>query len=152
MTSEKLVMLIQNNADELTKRLCRDLLGREETTAYRNISQDVVYGRAFEVYSRLDAWLQGNKTKAAEFKGYFEKQGEKRFHEGISLHEEIMVLMLIKRHLWLFVTEKQFFDSTYELQQALQFNNRVVLFFDRVIFHVTNGYQQEMLKSPGRKG
>lgn len=150
MTTENLVMLIKDNADELSKRFYRDLLDHEETKAYRDMNQDVVYGRAYEVYSRLDAWLKGNKTNAPEFRNYFEKQGEKRFHEGISLHEEVMTLMLIKRHLWLLVTEKQFFDSTYELQQSLEFNNRVVLFFDRVIFYVTTGYQQEMLKAAGK--
>jgi hypothetical protein len=151
MTTEKLVMLIKDNADELTKRLCRDLLSREETKTYRNISQDVVYERAYDVYSRLDTWLKGNKSKAAEFRNYFEKQGEMRFREGVSLHEEVMTLMLIKRHLWLYVMETNFFDSTYELQQALQFNNRVVMFFDRAIFYVTNGYQEEMLKAAGKR-
>jgi hypothetical protein len=149
MTSDRLVMLIKTNADELTKRLCRDLLSREETKAYRNVAQDVVYERAYEVYSRLDTWLQGNRNKASEIRKYFEAQGEKRFQEGIPLREEVMTLMLIKRHLWLYVMETNFFDSTYELQQALQFNNRVVTFFDRVIFYVTNGYQRAML---GKKG
>ncbi len=144
MTSEKLVLLIQNNAHELTKRLCRDLLAREETKSYGGIREEVVYERAYEVYSRLDTWLQGNRSKGSGVGKYFEKRGGELVSEGIPLREEVMALMLIKRHLWLFVLETSFFDSTYELQQALQFNNRVVLFFDRAIYHLVAGYQREM--------
>jgi hypothetical protein len=150
MASGKLVMLIQDNAVEITKRLCKDLLNRDEVRSYHRLNQDVVYERAYGVYSRLDLWLKGNKTHTAEIKNYFFKQGEMRFHEGIPLHEEVMVLMLIKRHLWLFILETHSLDSTYELQQELRFNNRVVLFFDRVIFYVTTGYQQEMFKAAGK--
>jgi hypothetical protein len=59
--------------------------------------------------------------------------------------------MLIKRHLWLYVQEQQFFDSTYELYQALELNNKVVLFFDRVIYLVTMGYEDELRKEKGER-
>jgi hypothetical protein len=151
MVSENMAVMIKENADELTKRLCKDLLSREETRSYRNLNQDIVYERAYDVYNKLDSWLQREKGKAAEIKKYFTKLGERRYHEGIPLNEEIMTLMLIKRHLWLFVLEKHFFDSSFELQQALQFNNQVVLFFDRIIYHVSNGYEQEQGKAAGKK-
>jgi hypothetical protein len=57
--------------------------------------------------------------------------------------------MLIKKHLWLYLREKNFFDSTYELSQALELNNNVVLFFDRAIYFVTMGYEEELLKGRG---
>jgi hypothetical protein len=68
--------------------------------------------------------------------------------EGIPLHELIMTFMLIKRHLWMYVLEKHFFDSTYEINQSLELNNRVVLFFDRIIFFASIGYEEEMEKCP----
>jgi len=37
-------------------------------------------------------------------------------------------------------------DSAYELNQALEMNNNVVYFFDRAIYYVTIGYEEEMLK------
>ncbi|HRT45733.1 MAG TPA: hypothetical protein P5054_11135, partial [Desulfomonilia bacterium] len=75
--------------------------------------------------------------------------GRKRFKEGIPLHEVIMTLMLIKRHLWLYVREKHFFDSTYECFQALEMNNQVVLFFDRAIFFTIRGYEDASSSSTG---
>ncbi len=151
MVSDKLALMIKDNADELTKRLCKDLFSRDETKSYHSLDQDIVYERVYDVYNKLDSWLQRGKGKAAEMREYFTKLGERRYHEGIPLNEEIMALMLVKRHLWLFVLEKHYFDSSFELQQALQFNNQVVFFFDRITYHVTNGYEQEMHKAAGKK-
>ena len=146
MIYSKLIQLIENNAQELTKRLCKDLLSREETKNYKKLSEDVVCERVFDVYSKLDKWLSKEKQDSGEVRKYYTALGKKRFKEGIPLHEVDMALMLIKRHLWLYVREKHFFDSTYECYQALEMNNKVVLFFDRAIYFTTIGYEEEMVK------
>ncbi|HPC47880.1 MAG TPA: hypothetical protein PLW83_07525 [Deltaproteobacteria bacterium] len=142
MISEKIVQLIKENADTLTNRLCKDLLTREETKGYRKLDKDLVYERVYDVYSRLDSWLAGDKKKG-ELREHYKKIGMTRYHEGIPLSDVVMALMLIKRHLWLYVQETQFFDSSFQLMQALEFNNRVVLFFDRAIYFTCLGYQEE---------
>jgi hypothetical protein len=142
----KLLKLIEDNADELSKRLVKDLLSREETKGYRTLSEDLVRERVRDVYSKLGSWLSTEKHASGEIRNVYTELGKKRFREGIPLHEVVLAFMLIKRHLWLYVREKQFFDSAYELYQALELNNRVVLFFDRVIYFVTIGYEEELLK------
>lgn len=149
MISSKLVELIENNADELAKRLCKDLLSREETKGYRTLSEDLVYKRVHDVYSNLGAWLGKDKYTSGEIRKVYTELGKKRYREEIPLHEVILAFMLIKRHLWLYVREKQFFDSAYELYQALELNNNVVLFFDRVIYFVSIGYEEELRKDKG---
>jgi hypothetical protein len=57
-----------------------------------------------------------------------------------------MFLMLIKRHLWLYLLEKHFFESSYELMKSLELNNRIVLFFDRAILASSIGYEEELVK------
>lgn len=150
MVSNKLVKLIEANADELTRRLMKDLLSREETKSYRDLSEDLVYERVYDVYSRLDHWLGRENSKGA-IKRFYVALGKKRYREGIPLHELIMTFMLIKRHLWMYILEKQFFDSTYEINQSLELNNRVVLFFDRIIFFACIGYEEEMEECPKRQ-
>jgi len=142
----KLVKLIEDNAEDLSKRLMKDLLSREETKGYRTLSEDLVQERVRDVYSKLGSWLSAEKHASGEIRKVYTELGKKRFREGIPLHEVLLAFMLIKRHLWLYVREKQFFDSAYELYQALELNNRVVLFFDRVIYFVTMGYEEELLK------
>jgi hypothetical protein len=148
MISEQIITMIKDNADKLTARLCKDLLSREETKGYRKLDKDLVYERVFDVYSRLDSWLEGNKVKG-EVRDHYLKLGVQRFHEGIPLSDVVMTLMLIKRHLWLYVMEMNIYDSSFQLMQALEFNNRVVLFFDRAIYFTTVGYETESRKAAG---
>jgi hypothetical protein len=146
MISEMIVTRIKENASILTTRLIQDLLSREETKSYRTLDKDTLARRVFDVYSRLDAWLLGDKTKG-EIRNHYMDLGRQRFREDIPLEEALMALMLIKRHIWLYVQEQNFFDSTFMFHQALEFNNRVVLFFDRAIYFTAMGYQDELLKS-----
>lgn len=146
MISDKLVSLIKDNAQLLTNRLLEDLYSREETRNYRKLDRQTLYHRVYDVYNRLDAWLQGNKVKG-EIRSHYIDLGRQRFHEEIPLEETLMALMLIKRHLWLFVNENNFLDSSFLLNQALEFNNSVVLFFDRAMYFTTIGYLDEMSKT-----
>jgi hypothetical protein len=148
MISEKLVALIKDNAKILTDRLIQDLYTREETRNYRRLDKHTLYQRVFDVYNRLDAWLQGNKVKG-ELRNHYIALGRQRFHEDIPLEEALMALMLIKRHLWLFIMENNFLDSSFLLNQALEFNNSVVLFFDRAIYFTSIGYMDEVSKAKG---
>ncbi|HNU73864.1 MAG: hypothetical protein BWZ01_00038 [Deltaproteobacteria bacterium ADurb.BinA179] len=148
MIYSRLIKLIEDNANELTDRVYRDILTQEETKSYRTLPENVVRDRIFDVYSRLDSWLVKEKHTGEVQRSYTDL-GRKRFKEGIPLHEVIMALMLIKRHLWLYVRENHFFDSTYQCFQALEMNNQVVLFFDRAVFFTIIGYEDASSSSTG---
>ncbi|HHO76807.1 MAG TPA: hypothetical protein ENN05_10330 [Deltaproteobacteria bacterium] len=143
MISDNLLQLIQDNANELAERLCRDLLSKEETKGYRTLSEDQVFERVLDVYSNLGKWLGKDKETVSEVAKVYTELGRTRCRENIPLDEVVLAFMLIKRRLWLYVREKQFFDSTYELYQILELNNYVVYFFDRAIYYVTIGYEEE---------
>ncbi|MEA3223936.1 MAG: hypothetical protein U9P49_12340 [Thermodesulfobacteriota bacterium] len=151
MISQKLVELIEKNTDELSRRLMKDLLSRQETKHYKDLPEDRVYELVHDVYSKLGVWLSGYKSKES-IRKYYTELGRQRHREGIPLHEVIMAFMLIKRHIWLYVLENEIIDSTYEFQRSLELNNRVVLFFDRVIFFIILGYEEEVkpLRDPQR--
>ncbi len=146
MIYTKLLKLIEDNANELSQRLCKDLLSKEETKGYRSLSEGEVFKRVHDVYSNLGKWLSKDVDTVSEVEKAYTELGKKRFRENIPLNEVVLAFMLIKRHLWLYVREKQFLDSAYELYQALEMNNNVVYFFDRAIYYVTVGYEEEMLK------
>jgi hypothetical protein len=145
----KLVKLIEDNQDELTNRSLKDLQERDETKRYRSVQPEILAERVSDVFSRLVYWL--NKERRAEdLQKYYNDLGKRRFTEGIPLSEVVLAFMLLKRHLWLFITEKQFFDSTYECYQALELNNKVVLFFDRIIYFTIQGYEEEVINKAGQ--
>jgi hypothetical protein len=146
MIYSKLVKLIEDNQGELTRRSLGELLSREETKSYRDVQPEILNERVSDVFSRLVSWLNKEK-RAVDIPKYYADLGRRRFNERIPLSEVVLAFMLLKRHLWLFVTEKQFFDSTYECYQALELNNKVVLFFDRIIYFAIQGYEDEFIKT-----
>jgi hypothetical protein len=142
MLAGKLIAILEKSGEELTQRIMNDLLSREETRHLHDLRQSRVYGQVYDVYSMLISWLSGEKTKGKIIEHYIEL-GRQKYNEGVPLSEMLMVLMLIKRHLWLFAIEKKVIDPAYELQQVLELNNRVVFFFDRVMYCTAVGYEKE---------
>lgn len=140
----QLLDLIRSNANELTRRACKEILSREETRTYRKISADLMYDRVHDVYSTLGGWLGQDSHTAGMIRKVYTELGRKRYREEIPLHEVVLAFMLVKRVLWDFIQERQFFETTFEMSQALELNNRVVFFFDRVIYFVTMGYEEEL--------
>ena len=145
----ELLQLIEDNADDLTNRISKDLLTRAETKGYRILSDKRLSERVYDVCSNLSSWLGKDKQTKGEIRRIYTELGRKRYREGIPLHEVVLAFMLIKSHLWLYLQEKNFFNSKYELSQALELNNNVVFFFDRVIYFVTMGYEEVLLKGQG---
>lgn len=141
----KIMDVLKTDAEQLSRRVVNDLLSRGETEYHKKFSEDLIYERVYDVYSTLGYWLDRARPKEEIYK-HFREIGKKRFDEGIPLHEVIMFLMLIKRHLWLYLLEKHFFESSYELMKSLELNNRVVLFFDRAILAASMGYETELMK------
>ena len=63
MLAKKLIELLENSGEELTQRIMKDLLTREETRHLRDLRQNRVYGQVYDVYTMLISWLSGEKTK-----------------------------------------------------------------------------------------
>jgi len=142
-----LISLIEDHADEITKDLVKEFREREETRHYRDFSDEIVYERVhqvlYNVYRRLGSWLSKNRSKDVIF-AYYAELGKERFKEGIPLQEVVMVLLLIKRKLWKFLDENRFLDTGYGLNQLMEMNYYVSVFFDRILHSIISGYQEEM--------
>jgi len=145
MVYEKIMEVLRNDSAQLAQRVVQDLFERSETEFHTKFSKDIVYERVYDVYSTLSYWLDAARSNE-EIRKHFLEMGKKRFKEGLPMHELIMFHMLIKRNLWLYLLEKHFFESTYELMKGLELNNRIVLFFDRAIVASVMGYEEEMFE------
>ena len=139
---QRLVKLIESHADELSRNLLQDLRKRDSTSTFRTYDEKEIYERAFNVYSHLGKWISRETTKD-EIAKHYTALGAKRHQEGFALSEIIQALIMTRRHLWLKVLAEGFLDTALDLNQALNLNNRVMLFFDRAIFYVAVGYQRD---------
>lgn len=141
MISEKLVSLIESNADDLTKHWLGDVRENPSTPTYHEFDEEKLYKRAHLVYSQLSHWISRSTSKD-EIRNYYTRLGQERFEEGFALHEVVSALVLLKRHLWLYILSDGQLSTAFELYQSLELNNRVVLFFDRAIYYTIIGYEE----------
>jgi len=150
MVYQKLFDLIEDHQKELTNYLIEKIHETDELTHYHILPKDELFERIhqviYNVYARLAAWLDESKSKNVIFANYREL-GRVRFQEGIPLHESVLMLMIIKRHLFKYLRENRLYDSSYEINQLIEMSYYINLFFDRITYSVISGYEEEMLEN-----
>jgi len=137
---EKLVEIIEQNADGIALTWYKEAKDSAYVPNLNNLSQEEALSIATNVYSKLSSWLQPGKHE--EIEATYERFGEQCFFKGFRMEELVQVLVLIKRHLWLHLLERGVMTTNIEVYQALDINNKVVLYFDRAIFFGLIGYKR----------
>jgi hypothetical protein len=140
--ASRLIKIIEKNSDVIADRWVDDVTTLPYTRSYWNIPRDVLHERAESVCSRMGYFL-GRRLAKERVAGFYRKMGQARRADGHPVEDVIMALFLLKRHIWLFVLQEGFLTTNLELYQALELNNRVVLYFDRAVYYVTQGYTDE---------
>jgi hypothetical protein len=139
--SQRLVEMIESSADELARRWLEDVGQRPETPTYHTFDQKLLYRRAREVYSQLGRWISHETTKE-DIAAYYTDIGSQRRKEGFALSEIISALIITRRHIWVKVLSDGVLDTALHLNQALELNNRVLVYFDRAIYYTAVGYER----------
>jgi len=142
LLSKKLLRLIEDHADELSKKWIAEVKAREELPTYHTYDEKQLYKRAFSVYSQLGKWLSQDTAKADIARQYV-ALGKRRRQEGFALSEVIQALIITRRILWFKVQADGFLDDAINLKAGLDLNNSVVLFFDRAMYFVAKGYDKD---------
>jgi hypothetical protein len=140
--SERLIKLIETQADELAKELVRSLQEHPHTPTYHNYAPKELYDRAFNLYHNLGNWIS-QKSDREDLARYYSAMGDQRRNEGFPLSEVLHSLILMRRVLWQNVIEQGLLDTALDFIQALELNHQVMLFFDRAIFYTAKGYEPE---------
>jgi hypothetical protein len=141
LISQKLVQLIERNADSLAKKWLADVQKHPDTPTYHRFNPAELYRRSYTVYSQLGKWISYETTRA-EIAEYYMALGKQRRREGFAVSEVIQALIITRRHVWLKVSSEGLLDTALELLRAMELSNRVVLFFDRAIFYTAMGYEK----------
>jgi len=142
MISEKFIKMIEDNAEEITGYWAADIKENVTTPAFHRISEEECIPYGTSLIKELGDWLDEGK-KGQDIKDVYLALGKKRATEGIALEDIVSAHLLLKRHIWLYVLSHGFLSTAFEIYQVLELNNRVVLFFDRLIFWLVYGYETE---------
>jgi hypothetical protein len=140
--SERLIKLIETQADDLAKELVQTLLEHPHTPSFHAYPPKELYERAFNLYHNLGVWIS-QKSEREDLARYYTAMGLQRRSEGFPLSEVLHSLNLMRRVLWQKVVEQGLLDTVLDFIQALELNHQVMLFFDRAILYTAKGYETE---------
>lgn len=121
-----------------------NLLHDPDTVAFKKLDRRLIYESADNLYRELSKWIAADYPKENIIR-YYRTIGHERFDQGIPVSQACKALILQKRHLWLFVLDK-LYDETTAYKEALTLNNRVVLYFDRATFAMLQGYEDKLYR------
>ncbi|MGD0820827.1 MAG: hypothetical protein ABSA71_08795 [Desulfomonilia bacterium] len=154
---ERFMKLIENGSEKITKNLMREIQEREEVRHYRDrdISKEVSFGLFLLTqfpsisYTLRITWeMNSSDTMFA----YYSDLGAQRCREGIPLEEVIMLIMLIKRQILDAIKNEPEVFIGLTLNQLLEINFYVNLFFDQIIHSTVIGYQDEQGRTNEKTG
>ena len=140
--SERLVRLIEKNADELTRSYIRDVKSQTHMPTYQGWNETEVYERAFVVYSQLGKWISQAATKD-DVQDYWTDLGRQRRREGFALSEIIQAIHLVRKQLWKKIQSEGLLDNAVDLLLAMDLFDHVTLFFDRAVLYAVRGYEAQ---------
>ncbi len=138
----RFVKLVEENHQEITERFMTDLLRNPDTVSYQGLDRNSIYETSDIVYRDLSKWITRDFPKA-KIQERYRKLGHDRFNQGLPFSQVQKALVLQKRHLWLYVMDKLYSDLT-SYREAVDLNNRVVLYFDRATHYMLQGYEDLM--------
>jgi 8-oxo-dGTP diphosphatase len=142
MLSDALVSLIEEHAEEVARAWLADVGTNASTLSYRSLDQNKLLERASTALSQFGRWLIGREADQEVIEFYF-RMGRERKRQGFKLQEVLSTLMLLKKHIWTFAHNHGMWERPIDLYRVLELNRRIVVFFDKAMYHTARGYESD---------
>jgi hypothetical protein len=157
MLSSRLIELIETHADGLTQGALRDLATNPRTPSFYLVPPHELQARVFSTYHSLGQWITDPHDEMV--RAEYERWGARRFQQGIPLSEMVYAMILIKHHLGQFVRDHGLLEFSgdravpgefigVQLYGIQELNRMVSEFFDRAMYYLARGYEQEANRLP----
>ncbi len=144
IVENRFVEIIEENHQTITEQYMNDLLKNPETPSYRTLDRQKIYEESDRIYREMSTWIVKQYSKTEIAKRYI-RLGQDLFDQGVPFSQASKALILQRRHLWLFILDKLYYDASL-YKEALDLNNRVVLYFDRAGYYQLQGYESRINK------
>ena len=139
--SDKLLQIIEKDADIIGKRWLADVKTNKSTPTYGISNEQRTYDRIIRLIGHFSQWLGGTYSDQ-EIRENYRNLGKTRKAEGFMLSEVLSALSLIRKHIFEFALSHQVWTKTIDIYMSLELERRMVLFFDKAAFYVAKGYEE----------
>lgn len=86
----------------------------------------------------IQYWLQRQKDMLGVEE--FIHSGRDLKKRNVSLPDIMILLALSRKSLWLYLMNEKILSSLLEIYTSLELNNRIIFFYDKIIYNITLGY------------
>ncbi|HEY5493010.1 MAG TPA: hypothetical protein VIK15_00325 [Candidatus Anoxymicrobiaceae bacterium] len=145
MLSDQLVKIIEDRENQLAVNWFNDVMESPYTPHIKTFPRDEALSIALKVLDDLACWLRPDCER--DIDKTYKRFGEQFYYKGFRMEEMMMLLVLIKRHIWLHLLAEGIMTTNIEVYQALDVNNKVVLYFDRAIYIGLVGFKKARSES-----
>jgi ADP-ribose pyrophosphatase YjhB (NUDIX family) len=139
--SDKLIKLIENNAEIITNRWLEDVRSRKSTPTYARFDPDTSFSRSKDVVKHFGYWL-GGLYADSDIRKFYNQLGEERKEEGFAISEVLSALTLTRKHIWEFALSQGMWDKTIDIYMVLELERRMMLFFDKAAYYIVKGFEK----------
>ena len=140
MLSDTLVKLIKDGSEELARRWLEGVRSSPSTPTYATVDEAQLLELARRAIDWFSGWLSGEKI-GQDLADYYYGIGRERFGQQYANHEILSALMQLKRQIWLYAREHGVWRRPIDAYRVLELNRRIVVFFDKAMYHVTRGFE-----------
>lgn len=133
--SHVLVEIIEKHMDAIEKSWHSDL---ENKLPYLMHHADILAGLNKNSLKGIQYWLKrGSDTLGVE---EFIGTGQMLKEHNVPLPDVLSLLSFSRKALWTVVAENGIFASPLEIYNALEINNRIIYYYDKINYYITRGY------------
>jgi hypothetical protein len=138
--SAKLIRVIEKNVELISGYWLDDVRTNHTTPTYAKFDLEASFSRNKTVIRQFRRWLEG-KFSNQDIRNYYQKLGKERKKEGFPLSEVLSAITLTRKHLWEFALTHGMWDRTLDIYMTLELEKNMMLFFDKVTYHVSLGFE-----------
>ena len=139
--SNILVDVIRENIDYIADRWVKDVKTNKSTLTYHKMSDSHLKKRFIDDTNYYIKWLTAD-LEMEQMENHYRRLGTVRKKEGFKQYELISALSLIRKYIWEFALSKGMWNKTIDIYRTLELERRMMLFFDKVSYHVSHGYEE----------
>ncbi len=138
MISQRLLRLVQQDADRLTNDLIAEIRRDPRTAAYHRLSEEDLHERALDLFHNLGQWLSSRTEFAVQTR--YEAFGRRRYQEKIPFSQVMFALTTAKNILLDFIRGVAA-ESAAELPLEYELALAISQFYDKALYHAAAGYE-----------
>ena len=141
MLAVRLVRLIENHIEELSRDLSEKVWSSPRCSDLNKVPASELQARTREIYRNLSDWLL-DKADAQVERRYTEL-GAARAQQGVAYSHFAWAIISTKEHVRAFVQREGLSESAMDLHGELELLHLLGQFFDLVLYYAALGYEQE---------